>query len=72
MADTNDAKVIYTHLDSTFQTTVSIVEQKTEMFKNYYVEISCLHSGTEVTIPCPTKRSAEIVSYWFIRGLAHA
>ena len=67
-----DTKVIYTHLDPTFQTTVNIIEQKTDGLKIYYVEISCSHSDGEVTIPCPTKRSAEIVCHWFIRGLAHA
>lgn len=72
MKDSPDSKVIHTHLDPTFQTTTRILEQRTDGINLYYVEIYCLHSDSEVTIPCPTKRSAEILCHWFTRGLAHA
>lgn len=72
MFDNKDTKIIHTHLDTTFQTTVNIIEQKTDGLKIYFVEISCMHGNDSVTIPCPTKRSAEILCHWFCRGLAHA
>lgn len=72
MSDSFEEKTIHTHLDTIFQTQVNIVEKKVDGIRLYRVEIHCIPTNSEVVIPCPTKRSAEIVCHWFCRGLVHA